>query len=82
MRDTVSERALSLALFQALRMCEIEKMAAKQQPRLRRVLGRFRRNELPGAVRWLLGNDDTPGRCTKRDIVASTLEAFVVSKIR
>ena len=56
-------------------------MAARQQPRLRRLLSRFRRNELPGAVEWLVGSKDTPVRGTKRDIVSSTLDAFSVSKV-
>jgi hypothetical protein len=56
-------------------------MAARQQPRLRRVLSRFRRNELPGAVQWLVGNEETSVRGTKRDIVSSTLDAFSENKV-
>ena len=64
-----------------MRMRLIRKMAASERERLRRVLGRFRRHELPGAVRWLVGGDDgTPGRGTKRDIISSALDAFTVSQ--
>ncbi|CAI8034895.1 hypothetical protein GBAR_LOCUS19601, partial [Geodia barretti] len=52
-----------------------------QQPRLRRVLSRFKRNELPGVVQWLVGNEETPVRGTKRDIVSSTLDAFSENKV-
>ena len=56
-------------------------MAARHQPRLRRVLSRFKRKELPDAVWWLVGGDDTPRRGTKRDIVSSALHVFAVSGV-
>ena len=53
-------------------------MAAERQ-RLRRVLGRFRKDELPSVVRWLGGKEDISKRRSKKDIVSSTIDACVVS---
>jgi hypothetical protein len=44
------------------------------------VLSRFRKDELPSAVRWLGRSEEVSKRRTKRDIVSSTLEAFAESK--
>ena len=62
---------------------DFEKMAAtsgtRQQQRLRRVLSRFRKEELPSAIRWLGRSEEVSKRRSKRDIISSTLEAFAVS---
>ena len=53
-------------------------MAAERQ-RLRRVLGRFKKDELPGAVRWLGRKEEASKRRSKKDIISSTLDACAVS---
>ena len=54
------------------------KMAAERQ-RLRRVLNRFKKEELPNVVRWLGGKENVSKKRSKKDIVSSTVDACVVS---
>ena len=53
-------------------------MAAERQ-RLRRVLNRFKKDELPNIVRWLGGKEIVSKKRSKKDIVSSTIDACVVS---
>lgn len=53
--------------------------AGSERQRLRRVLSRFKKNELPGVLRWLGRSDDVSKRRSKRDIISSTLDTFAVS---
>lgn len=58
----------------------IWKMAAERE-RLRRVLNRFKKDELSSAVRWLGGREELSKRRSKKDIISSTLDDFVVSSV-
>lgn len=53
-------------------------MAAERE-RLRRVLNRFKKDELPSAVRWIGRREEVSKRRSKKDIISSTLDDFVVS---
>ena len=55
-------------------------MAATER-RLRRVLNRFKKDELPSAVGWLGGREAVSNRRSKKDIISSTLDACAVSSL-
>lgn len=55
-------------------------MAAERE-RLRRVLNRFKKDELPSAVRWLGRREEISKRRNKKDIISSALDDFIVSSI-
>ena len=57
-------------------------MAAAERQRLRRVVSRFKKDELPGALRWLGIDYEVSKRRSKRDIISSALDTFTVSSGR